>query len=75
MQCWSELCCQGSARSPNIDWWRMGKYMTNGELEKTMHSPKCPLNREHWDNCSKLRQVFQQFFSMIVDLELEKEAS
>ena len=48
----------------------VGKDMTNGELGgffKTMPCPKCPLNREHWDNCNKLRRMFQLFFSMIVD--------
>ena len=27
-----------------------------------MQCPKCPLNREHLDNCNKLHQVFQLFF-------------
>ena len=60
---------RGSARSPNIDWWGVGKEMTNGELGgifKTMHCPKCPYNHEHWDNCSKVGQVSQLFFSRIV---------
>ena len=47
----------------------VGKDMTNGELGgffKTMHCPKCPYNREHWDNCNKVDQVSQLFFSRIV---------
>ena len=43
----------------------VGKDMTNGELGgffKTMHCPKCPYNREHWDNCNKVDQVSQLFF-------------
>ena len=51
--------------------WLMGvgKDMTNGELGgffKTMHCPKCPSYREHWDNCNKVYQVSQLFFSRIV---------
>ena len=48
----------------------VGKDMTNGELGgifKTMHCPKCPYNREHWDDCSKVGQMSQLFFSGIVD--------
>ena len=66
---------RGRARSLNIDWWGVGKEMTNGELGgifKTMHCPKCPYNREHWDNCSKVGQVSQLFFSRIVDLFIFK---
>ena len=43
--------------------------MANGELGgffKTMHSPKCPYNRQHFDNCNKVDQVSQLFFSRIV---------
>ena len=49
----------------------VGKDMTNGDLGgffKTMHCPKCPYNREHWDNCNKVGQVSQLFFSRIVDV-------
>ena len=59
---------RGRARSPNIDWWGWGR-VTNGELGcffKTMHCPKCPYNREHRDNCNKVDQVSQLFFSRIV---------
>ena len=45
--------------------------MTNGKLGgffKTIHCPKCPYNREHWDNCNKVGQVSQLFFSRIVDI-------
>ena len=48
---------RGRVRSANIDWWGVGKDMTDGELGgffKTMHCPKCPYNREHWDNCNKV---------------------
>ena len=48
-----------------------GEGLTNGELEgffKTMHCPKCPYNREHWDNCNKSgSSVPTLFFSRIVD--------
>ena len=64
---------RGRARSPNIDWWGwgwgVGKDMTNGELGgffKTIHCPKFPYNREHWDNCNKVGLVSQLFFSRIV---------
>ena len=42
----------------------VGKDVTNGELGgffKTMHCPKCPYNREHWDNCNGVDQVSQLF--------------
>ena len=56
---------RGRARLPNIDWWGMGKDMTNGELGgffKTMHCPKCPYNRKHWNNRNKVGPVSQLFF-------------
>ena len=71
MQCWSESCCQ-KPRQVVQHWLKgVGKDMTNGELGgffKTMHCPKCPYNREHWDNCNKVDQVSQLFFSRIVGL-------
>ena len=69
MQCWSESCCQ-RPRQVGQHWLMgVGKDMTNGELGgffKTIHCPKCPYNREHWDNCNKVGQVSQLFFSRIV---------
>ena len=53
----------------------MGKDTTNGELGgffKTMHCPKCPYNREHWDTCNKVGQVSQLFFSRIVGSQLSR---
>ena len=64
---------RGRVRSANIDWWEVGKDMTNGELGgfvKTMHCPKCPYNREHWDNCNKVGQMSQLFFSRIVGCQM-----
>ena len=63
---------RGHVRSANIDWWGVGKDMTNGELGgffKTIHCPKCPYNRKHLDNCNKVGQVSQLFFSRIVGLQ------
>ena len=51
----------------------VGKDMKNGALGgffKTMHCPKCPYNREHWDNCNKVGQVSQLFFSRIVEVKM-----
>ena len=70
MQCWSESCCQRPHQVAQHWMMGVGKDMTNGEIGgffKTMHCPKCPYNREHWDNCNKVDQVSQLFFSRIVD--------
>ena len=69
MQCWSVSCCQRPRQVAQHWLMGVGKDMTNGELGgffKTMHCPKCPYNREHWDNCNKVDQVSQLFFSRIV---------
>ena len=69
MQCWSESCCQRPRQVAQHWLMGVGKDMTNGELGgffKTMHCPKCRYNREHWDNCNKVDQVSQLFFSRIV---------
>ena len=69
MQCWSVSCCQRPRQVAQHWLMGVGKDMTNGELGgffKTMHCPTCPYNREHWDNCNKVDQVSQLFFSRIV---------
>ena len=73
MQRWSQSCCQRPRRVAQHWLMGVGKDMTNGELDgffKTMHCPKCPNNRKHWDNCNKVGQVSQLFFSRIVESKL-----
>ena len=60
-----ESCCQRPRQVAQH--WLMGGGEGNDKWElggifKTMHCPKCPYNREHWDNCSKVGQVSQLFF-------------
>ena len=71
MQCWSVSCCQRPRQVAQHWLMGVGKDMTNGELGgffKTMHCPKCPYNREHWDDCNKVDQVSQLFLSRIVGI-------